>query len=192
MTVDPSDIFNLAASRENVLSPPDQVFKNAQFEFLLSSGGHLADNEKEFDALMDLLKEIGEESFTICENIGATLTERTQAFKATVNVQSTLAEFDEKVAHFDPDFGMFIWHWFVYGTRKDWGIYIAEWPTLLIIGCVPELVDKFRTVYKINGNGYEDEKECIEQEFSNLENPELKMLFLENYKIETTTPQHLP
>ena len=178
-----SDIFNIAGSTDKVICPPDQVFKNHDFEFLITAGGHLVEDEIEYSNFMKLLEKIGETEFTVKENIGATLTERETAFEAKLSVSSSLEDFDAKIREFDEHFGMVIWHWFVYGQSKKWGIYIAEFPTINIIGCTSELADDFRKIFKIEGNGYEQQSELLLNEFKLLKEPKDRNRFFKNYKL---------
>lgn len=180
-----SDIFHVAESIDKVICPPDQVFRNQDFEFLLTAGGHLVEDDEQYNDLMRLLIEIGETTFTIKENIGATLTDRKKTFEALFSVNSDLKEFDSKIGEFDEHFGMTILHWFVHGKSKNWGIYIAEYPTINIIGCTSELTGKFRKVFGIKGNGYEQEKELLHIELKLLDDPDDRKKFFENYKIKT-------
>jgi len=180
-----SDIFQVAKSSDKVICPPDQVFKNEDFEFLLTVGGHLVEDDTQYDDFMKLLIEIGETKFTVKENIRATLTDRKTPFEATFSVNSNLKEFDSKIIEFDEHFRMTILHWFVYGQSKKWGIYIAEFPTINIIGCTSELTEKFRRVFKIDGNGYEQEKELLHSELKLLKDLDDRRKFFENYKIKT-------
>lgn len=186
-----SDIFHIAESADKVVCPPDQVFKNRDFEFLLTAGGHLVVDDSEYSDFMKFLKEIGETEFTVKENIGATLTERNSAFEATFSVNSDLKDFDAKIREFDEHFGMMILHWFVYGQNKKWGIYIAEFPTVNIIGCTSELADNFRKVFKIEGNGYEQESELLLNELKLMKDPKDRKRFFENYKIKNAPKQLL-
>lgn len=186
MTTDTSDIFFISASAEDVVCPPDQVFRNEDFDFLITAGGHLVEDHIEYHVFMMLLKEIGEQEFTIRENLGATITSRTVPFQATFSSESTLDEFDRKIKEFDEHFGLTPWHWFVHGQKGTWGIYIAEYPTVNIIGCLPELTDKFRTVFRISDNGYDEESSFLDKEFELAKDSDMKRTFLDNYKMKTT------
>jgi len=186
MKIQTSDIFEVASSPDNVVCPPTQVFKNKNFVFLLVIGGHMVEDNSEYQRLMTLLKEIGESEFTIIENLGATKADRTKPFIATIPINTSLDYFNKKIYDFDELFGLLIWHWFVHGQKNTWGIYISEYPTINIIGCTPELVDKFRDVFKIEGTGYEQVESFLDKEFSGIRGAEMKYQFLENYKIKTT------
>lgn len=70
----------------------------------------------------------------------------------------------------------------MYGQNENWGIYIAEFPTVNIIGCDKRLTDKFREVFSINGNGYADLKEFVSTEFH--ADIELLNEFIKHYKLE--------
>ncbi len=180
-----SEIFNVAQSPDKVICPPEQVFINQDFDFLLTVGGHLVEDDEEYNKFIKLLIEIGESRFFVKENIGATITDRKIPFEATFSVKSDLKEFDNKFHEFDEYFGMGIPHWFVHGQSKNWGIYIAEYPTINIIGCTSDLSESFRRVFKIERNGYEQVKELLHAELQLLKRPKDRKKFFENYKIKT-------
>ena len=186
-----SDIFYVAESAEKAVCPPEQVFKNQDFEFLITAGGHLVEDDSEYSDFMKLLNEIGETDFTVRENLGATLTDRNSPFEAAFSVKSELKDFDAKIEEFDEHFGMTILHWFVCGQSKKWGIYLAEFPTVNIIGCTSELADDFRKVFKIRGNGYEQESELLLSELKLLKDPKDRNKFFENYKIKNAQQQRI-
>lgn len=181
--IPPKSIFNVALTKQNVICPPDQVFSESDFEFLLTIGGDLVGSEIEFNKLRRLLKSIGETEIYISENLGATLTESNQPFEATITLEADYKTFHEIVGKFDPPFGWFINHFYVYGQSKDWGIYICEYPCINIIGCKKELSDKFRHVFEIKGNGFAELKELMEREFYN--KPSLLKEFIEQYKLDS-------
>jgi hypothetical protein len=183
------NIFHIAESPKKVVCPPAQVFLNRDFEFMLTAGGHLVEDDAQYGQLLELLRENGETRFTVRENIGATLTDRKEPFIATFSTNSTLEEFDSKFNEFDEHFGMLIPHWYVYGQIPTWGIYIAEYPMINIIGCANELTDSFRRVFKIEGNGYEQEMELLERELKLLKDPIGRRIFFKNYKIKNAHQQ---
>ena len=183
-----TDIFEISNLSDKVICPPDQVFKNKEFDFLITRGGHLVENNLQYQMFMKLLKENGEQEFTIRENLGATITERTKPFE-TFSVDSTLDVFDNKIKEFDKYFGLTPWHWFVHGQKENWGIYISEYPTVIIIGCDQNLTRKFRMVFNVIDNGYKQEKEFLDKEFSVSKDSDFKRQFLDNYKIKNA-PQH--
>ena len=189
MKTDTSDIFSIADSPDKVVCPPNQVFKNKDFIFLLTDGGHIVDDAIQYYMFMMMLKEIGEKEFTIRENIGATLTHRSEPFETTFSVDNTLDDFDKKIKEFDEHFGLTTLHWFVHGQKGNWGIYLAEWPTVNIIGCTTDLIDKFKAVFKIVGNGYSQVKELLDQEFRVTKDSEMEKEFIENYKIKNAPQQ---
>lgn len=175
-------IFNVNTEKHKVICPPDQVFVRPDFEYLLTIGGDLVDNEVEYSKLITTLENIGETEIYIHENLGATVTERNQPFQITVKLIDNYKDFQEKVKALDAPFGWYINHFFVYGQNDNWGIYIAEFPTINIIGCDRKLSDKFRQAFSIKGNGYADLKEFIAREFQS--HPENLVKFKTNYKIE--------
>lgn len=179
-----SEIFQIAQSADNVICPPEQVFRNQDFDFLLTLGGHLVEDAEQYNRLMKLLNEIGESNFTIKENIGATFTDRKKALKALFPVNSNLIDFNNKINHFDEYFGISTLHWFVFGEIQKWGIYISEYPSINIIGCNSDLTEKFRRVFDIEGNGYEQVKKLLHKEFEILGNSDERETFLKKYKIK--------
>ena len=187
MKIVKSDIFNIGATKEEVICPPEQVFKLETFEFLFTIGGHLVDNEIEYRKLMTTLKDIEETQFMVTENIGATLTERTIPFEAVFSVNSSLEDFDKKISEFDENFMMVPWHFFVNGESNKWGIYVSAYPTILVIGCIPEIANDFREVYEIKGYGLDDLETFIAKEFKS--KPELYNAFKRNYNLKTTPQQ---
>ena len=100
----------------------------------------------------------------------------------TLPVSSTFHHFDEQVKSFDPPFGFIANHFFVFGKNSQWGIYIAEFPTIKIIGCMPNFAEKFREVFNIHGNGYAKLESFIEKEFGSRK--ELLDKFMANYKLK--------
>ena len=176
------EIFKVNKDKLNVVCPPKQVFLKSDFDFLLTIGGSLVGNAKEFENFKFLLKSIGETEFYVLENIGATVTEREIPFKATISLESEYDEFQKIVSSFDAPFGWSINHFFVYGCLDNWGIYICEYPTVNIIGCEKVLSDKFRKVFSIDGNGYIELEEFLNKEFQ--DRPDLKKQFLNEYKLQ--------
>src|SRR5690606_19597781 len=145
-------VFKISSDKSNVICPPEQDFNSKQFIFLLTIGGHLAVDEHEYVSFVNLLQEIGEAEFYVLENIGATVTNRNTPFQATIPIDSSFKDFKRIVEAFEPPFGWFINHFFIFGSKPNWGIYICEYPTINIIGCDPVLRDKFRKVFKITDN----------------------------------------
>lgn len=178
-----STVFHIADSADKVICPPDQVFRNENFEFLFAPGGHLVEDDKQYDELMRLLNEIGETRFTVKENFGATITERKVPFEISVPVNSNFKEFKNQIRNIDEN--MMISHWFVHGQCNSWGIYISEFPLINIIGCISDIAEKFRRAFQIEGNGYELSKEFILSDLELLKDHDAKRIFFENYKIET-------
>ena len=172
----------MATDKKNVICPPDQVFARPEFEYLLTIGGDLVEDEKEYDKFRELLRTIGETELYICENLGATITDRNTSFKTTINLKDDYKAFQEKVSEFEPPFGWTTNHFFVYGQNENWGIYICECPTINIIGCGKNLLDEFRLVFSISGNGYADLQEFIRTEFQT--NPDLLKEFAKQYRLD--------
>jgi len=175
-------IFKISSDKTKVICPPDQVFKKDNFEFLLTIGGNLADNEIEYQNLMTVLRNIGETEFFIVENIGATETNRETPLIGRLSTDSNFSSFQKMGQTFDPNFGWIINHFFVFGNNENCGIYICEYPTINIIGCDKKLANAFRDLCLINGNGFEELDEFISKEFQI--NPDLKTQLINNYRLE--------
>lgn len=182
------EVFKISDNKKNVICPPEQVFQNSGFEYLVTLGGNLVDNDEEYQKLMVILKNIGEAEYYIIENLGATLTERTNPFAANISVDSSFKDFLAKVENFSAFenddasiFNFYINHFYIFGGSHKWGIYICEYPTINIIGCVMELKDKFKEVYKIERNGFDEIKEFLEKEFQS--KPYLLQELIDNYKL---------
>ena len=175
-------IFKIAIDKQKVICPPEQVFARPDFDFLLTIGGDLVNDENEYRKLIELLENIGETEFYICENIGATITERNNPFQTTIILKDDFKIFKEKVREFEPPFGWTSNHFFIFGQKESWGIYISEYPTINIIGCDKKLSDEFRQVFSINGNGFSELKEFIGQEYKS--RPNLMNEFINQYRFE--------
>lgn len=158
-------IFRIAETKEDTICPPDQVFANPDFVFLLTIGGHLADGDDEYQKLMKLLKELGETEFHILENIGSTLTEKKVPYHGIVSVDTNFEYFDSVGKSFDENFGLMPYSFFIFGNKKNWGIYICEHPTINIIGCTKELAQSFAKVFQIEGNGFLEQVDFLAQEY---------------------------
>ena len=177
-----ADIFKISESPDKVICPPDQVFKNNNFEFLITIGGHIVEDSKEYSNLMILLKDIGEKEFILMENNGAIIPHHEKPFEAIFSTDSTLDEFDNKIKEFDEDFLIFSGNFFIFGQMETWGIYVCEYPTIIIVGCIMELSNRFRDIYNIKGNGYEELKSFLDKELKNWEKSGMKEEFLNNYQ----------
>lgn len=175
-------IFNVTTNKQKVICPPEQVFVRRDFDCLLTISRDLIDNEVEYNKLRTTLGSIGETEIYILENLGATVTDRNEPFRITIKLTDNFKDFQEKVRAFVAPSGWSINHFFVYGKNESWGIYLAEFPTINIIGCDRQLSDKFRHVFSISGNGYAELKEFIAREFQS--NPDQLENFITNYKLE--------
>ena len=174
-------VFKVAQDNENVVAPPDQVFNKPDFDFLITIGGGIIEDESQYKKLINLLKTFGETEFYILENIGATLTDRFVPFQATIPIDLNVDEFEEIFTSFDPPFGWMINHFFVFGKNDNWGIYICEHPTINIIGCNKEFSKEFRNVFSIKDNGYKELEDFIDQEFHS--NIDMKKQFIKEYRL---------
>ena len=172
-----SKVFKLEDSQGNPIYPPDQVFANPAFNFMLTIGGYFVDNEKEYNKFMNLLKDLGESEFYIVKN----LVENIPNPSIIMSVDSSFQDFDKKARVIDMPEGFIINHFFVFGKNPSWGIYVCEYPSINIIGCIPVLEEKFRRVFKIKGNGYTKLESFIWRELN--DNSNLKNKLIANYKL---------
>jgi hypothetical protein len=170
-------VFNILPDTESAVFPPSQVFLNANFDFLVTIGGYLADDEMEYEKLRKTLVEVGESEFYIVANLNITTTEIIESSKLVIPLHSNFRIFEEKMENFDPAIGSRSNDFFVFGKNPDWGIYICECPTINIIGCDKSLSEKFKEVYSIKGNGYNELKEFVAKEYEKTPN---HLLELEN------------
>ena len=172
-------VFKISNSKESAAYPPKQVFLKPDFLYMLTMGGHLVDNDVEYQKLMNCLKKLGEKEFFILENFGTYVDDREVPFYAKISTSSNLSDFDNIVKQFDPIFGLFLYHFFVYGQNDNWGIYLCECPTINIIGCREDFIKDFSEVFNIKGNGFDTLKDFISMEYSN--NTELIQTLINNY-----------
>lgn len=175
-------VFKIRWDKKIILYPPKQVFDKNDFNFLLTKGGNLADNEIEYKKLMDILKIIGEKEFFIVENIGVAESSKLVPFIGKLSTESNFDSFQRMGRAFNPNFGWTTSHFFVYGNSDDWGIYICEYPSINIIGCNKKYVNAFKEVFGIKGDGFKELDEFISKEFNN--RPELKRQLIENYNLQ--------
>jgi len=175
------NIFRISDT-DKIVCPPDQVFQRTDFEFIFTPGGHLAKSEGEYLSLMTTLMDIGEKCFYLKENLERAAPDR-KPFELTISTDSSLEYFNGQIYSFDESFGMEPFDWYVHGENQDWGIYVSEWPTILIIGCDKSLADSFRAVYNIKGNGYLDNREFLSSELNLSKDPDAIRTFQNNYKV---------
>lgn len=177
--MDVNKVFRVAANEQTIVCPPKQVFSNPDFKFILTIGGDLVDDQDEYETFRSILKNIGETEFYILENIGAARTDRVLPFKATISLKDSYKDFHEIIGTFEPPFGWKMNHFFVFGNNASWGIYVSEFLTVNIVGCTEPLLDEFRMVFQVQGSGYKELENFLNQEFQN--QPDLKEEFLKMY-----------
>ncbi|MDR1544786.1 MAG: hypothetical protein LBS50_10365 [Prevotellaceae bacterium] len=154
---------------------PNQIFVNKEFDFLLTIGGNLTDNEIEYQKLMSVFKSLGETEFFVVKN-----SNKKNVFSCKIPTNSNFDFFQEVGKNYDNDFGWFLGDFFIFGKNNIWGIYMCECPAINIIGCNKTISNKFRDVYDIKTNGYAEIKEFITSE---LIQPDLIKTFENNYAI---------
>jgi hypothetical protein len=174
-------VFKISNTKEDAVYPPEQVFLKEDFLYMLTIGGYLADNEAEYQKLMNCLRKLNEQHFFILENLGTTITDREIPFYTKIPVSSNKSYFDNIVKQFDSPFGIYINHFFVYGQNDSWGIYLCEYPTINIIGCRKDFVKDFSEVFNIRGNGFDSLRNFIGKEYEN--HPELFEKLTNNYHL---------
>ncbi|MBI1782436.1 MAG: hypothetical protein HYR66_13910 [Sphingobacteriales bacterium] len=84
--LDINKVFNVTTDKQKVICPPEQVFVRPDFDFLLTIGGDLIDDEKEYDKFKTTLSNIGETEFYIQENLGATITDRNESYQVIIHL----------------------------------------------------------------------------------------------------------
>lgn len=174
-------VFKINSEGNESFFPPEQIFDKKNFEFLLTMGCYLADNETEYQKLMSFLRSLGETEIFIVQNIELDWVKESERFVSKLPIESTLNSYIELGNIFDLNFGWIISNFFAYGKNADWGIYLCEYPTINIIGCSKQYVQNFKEIYGIKGNGFEELDEFISQEYQS--RPHLKEQLIENYKL---------
>lgn len=157
-------VFWVSADDKKPIHPPEQVFANTDFKFIISVHGLVID-EAHYNNFIQLLKELDETEFYILENLGASPTDRKISFQTNINLNSTYANFKQQVHQFEHPLGWYINHFYIFGNNNNWGIYCCENPTIDIIGCKPELFKKFRNVFPANRTELLNPHDLIENEF---------------------------
>ena len=107
-------------------------------------------------------------------------TRKSNAFERRFSVRTTYQDFERQIEPYS-EFGLQVASWYVYGNSQNWGIYLAELPTINIIGCKAHLKERFRQVFKISDSGYRELKDFIKQEFIR---QELIEQFETNYRLK--------
>lgn len=127
-------VFRRSPSKENVVCPPDQVFVSPHFEFLVTMGGHLVENEAEFNSFLSLLREIGEDEFYVIENLGATVTEAVVPFEKSFSSAVSFASFERIVKSFDPPLASLSIIFTFLDKMQNWAYTYANIQQLILLG----------------------------------------------------------
>jgi len=175
-------IFRVASNAKEVICPPDLVFNKPEFEIVVTIGGDLVEDEREYDRFRAILTKLGETEYYIRENLGATTTSSTVPFQTTIRLKESYDDFRAKVNALDPPCGWSTNHFYIYGQKENWGIYICEFPAINIIGCDPLISSEFKKEYSLNPTEYRELISFIGREFGSLPN-HLKEL-LKNYNLQ--------
>ena len=186
-------IFKTCPPLDNPIYLPDQLFNNLTFDFLLTIGHYPVEDENEYNRFIGLLKEIGEDEFYVLENaakafkgtikgvLGYPTEVDFKPFTARFSINTTFNEFDAVLQSYDPPVGFSINDFFMFGNNTNWGVYLAESPSINVIGCTNNLSAKFSEVFKIKGNGYQALDSFITQEY--WLRPEAREALIKNYNI---------
>jgi hypothetical protein len=173
-------VFNVDSEGRSNLYPPSQIFVNKDFKFLIALGGWLVDNDQQYNELMAALRKLGETSMYIVEQ--KVKEDNEPPFIWEVSTNGSHADL-LPLEHFpEPPGRWYMTHVFVYGDNPNWGIYVCEYPTILIIGCIEEYLPIFRKVYDIKGNGFAQQDDFISQEYGS--RPLLRDELIKNYHLQ--------
>lgn len=172
-------VFNVDSEGRTNLYPPSQMFVNENFKFLISIGGALVDNEQQYNNLMIALRSIGENCLHIVEY--KRKDDREPPVVGELPIGSNYDILLQLEHAFEPMGDWLMENIFVYGDNPNWGIYICEYPTILIIGCIEEYVPLFKDVYEIEGNGFAQRDNFIRLEYGN--RPHLRDELIKNYHL---------
>lgn len=174
-----SIVFNTNQDGRADIYPPSQMFANKNFKFLIASGGWLVDNEQQYDKLMSALKNLGETSIHILEH--KPKEDKELPFVWELPTDSGHNRLLQMANSLEPKGRWYMVNVFIYGDNPNWGIYVCEYPTILIIGCIEEYVPLFREVYNIKGNGFAQEDDFISREYGS--RPHLRAELIKNYHL---------
>jgi hypothetical protein len=180
----PDQIFELSPSGHATQFLPNQVFKNRDFTFSLSTRNDLFEFADEYDLFVKFLKEIGESHFYILEHAGTYKDPEEDLLQATIPVTSDFLAFRNIVASLDLFDGLMGSNLMIFGDSDSWGIHLSEWLALILIGSEPALAQGLREVFGIEGNGYEQTRQYLDLEFQHTNDGEsAKVTFLKNYRL---------
>jgi hypothetical protein len=161
----PNDLFFTYEETGKFL--PDQKFRVKYSNVLLSLGGHLVDSEEQYRQLMSLFRLNGDHEFHMFEDFGLLDDEtRTGGLQASISSTSDFEDFENTVLASDTSGMAFVRNsYFLFGETKKWAIYLAEFPSILIVCCDDNLASNFREIFGIKSNGYGEIKDFLAKEF---------------------------
>lgn len=174
-----SVVFSTNQDGRADIFPPSQMFANKNFKFLIAMGGWLVDNDQQYDKLMVALKNIGETSIHILEH--KQTEDKEFPFDWELPTDGNHSLLLQMADNLEPKGRWGMVNIFVYGDNPNWGIYICEYPTILIIGCIEEYVPVFRQVYELEGNGFAQQDDFISLEYEGW--PHLRNELIKNYHL---------
>lgn len=174
-----SVVFKTNQNGKADIFPPSQMFVNENFKFLIALGGWLVDNDQQYDKLMEALRNIGETRMHLLEQ--KQTEDKETPFDWEVPTDSNHQLLRQMADDLEPKGRWGMVNIFVYGDNPNWGIYICEYPTILIIGCIEEYVPLFKSVYEVKGNGFAQEDDFISREYEGW--PHLRNELIKNYHL---------
>lgn len=176
-------IFRVGTGPNDTVCPPEQVFK-PDYVFLFQMGGASFTTAEEYGNFIECFRSVGDEAFAVVEQPGI------------IRVPGTDNEYKQDKLCFDIDtpfetyavaehvlsrhypFGLGIGHYCIFGQSAEWGLYLAECPTLLIIGAKLEYAAIFKEELGIEGNGFDESMHDFIEEECGTDGYEL---FVDNY-----------
>jgi hypothetical protein len=180
----PHQIFEITQSGHAVQFLPNQVFKNKDFIFSLSTRNDLFEFAVEYELFVKFLKEIGESHFYILEHVGTYNDPEDDLIQAIIPVTYNYWEFRKMVTSMGMVDGLLGSNLMIFGDSESWGIHLAEWLSVILIGCKPEIAHGLKEAFGIDGNGYEQARQYLDLEFQHTNDGEtVKATFLKNYRL---------
>lgn len=140
-------IFRVTEDPKNPITPTAQVFKSGfQFRFRGGGGRYM---EPELKMLKGFLADIGEGTFVMVENPGATGLSKFRNFRFPADI--TWDQYSSGGEEALPLLITMNRHFYVFGESDRWGIYISEGLNLDIVGLKGEaVVDAFQENFSVD------------------------------------------
>jgi hypothetical protein len=183
-------IFRVGTGPDDTVCPPEQVFKSG-YVFLFQMGGASFTTAEEYSTFINCFRSAGDEAFAIVEQPGIIRVPGTdnehEQDKLRFDVGTpfeTYAVAEHALSRHYP-FGLGIGHYCIFGRSAKWGLYLAECPTLLIIGAKPDYATIFREELGIEDNGFDESMHDFVKEECGTNGYEL---FVNNYLADERYP----